>query len=292
MTIDKRMIDPVGGSVGRPDDSAVAAPILTACDLTRHYPGRGTWRRAAARFTALDDVSLTGVPGEIVGIVGESGSGKSTLARLLLGLDRPSAGTVSLLGQPIAGLDRKHIARIVQPVFQDPYGSLNPSYTVARLLDLPLRLHDTALDGGARQAAVLRLLDQVGLPARVLQSYPHALSGGQRQRVAIARALAVKPRLIICDEPTSALDVSVQAQILNLLLALRKDLNLALVLISHNLAVVGHMSDRLLVMQGGKVVESGSTADVFAKPTHVYTQQLFRSVLDVPRPSQAVSRTD
>ncbi|WP_187394958.1 ABC transporter ATP-binding protein [Pigmentiphaga aceris] len=273
-------------------NTQVSARILDAINLTRHYTVRRILPRAATPFTALDKVSLSIGPGEIVGIVGESGSGKSTLARLLLGLDRPSAGSVSLLGQPIANLDRKRIASIVQPVFQDPYGSLNPAYTVAQLLDLPLRLHNTALDASTRQAAIVRLLEQVGLPARVLRSYPHALSGGQRQRVAIARALAVKPRLIICDEPTSALDVSVQAQILNLLLALRKDLNLALILISHNLAVVGHMSDRVLVMRNGQVVEAGATATVFANPTHAYTQQLFSSVLDVPRPSPPLLPVD
>nr|WP_315846160.1 ABC transporter ATP-binding protein [uncultured Achromobacter sp.] len=260
--------------------SASALVRLVQADaLTRRYTHPAAcWRRPTVH-TALDMVSLHVDAGEAVGIVGESGSGKSTLARLLLGLDKPSAGSVQLAGHPVASLPRKRIAQIVQPVFQDPYGSLNPSYTVERLLALPLRLRARRGDTVDIAAQTTRLLDQVGLPARVRGAYPHALSGGQRQRVAIARALAVQPQLLICDEPTSALDVSVQAQILNLLQDLRQELGLALLLISHNLGVVGHMVDRLYVLQQGKVVEAGSTAQVFDTPRHPYPQRLFASVL-------------
>lgn len=261
-------------------DSAVPR-LVQATGLTRRYTHRAAFWRAPQVHTALDTVSLHVDAGEAVGIVGESGSGKSTLAKLLLGLDAPSAGTVQLAGHSINALPRQRIARIVQPVFQDPYGSLNPSYTVERLLALPLRLR--AARGGAVNIPLetTRLLEQVGLPARTRGVYPHALSGGQRQRVAIARALAVQPQLLICDEPTSALDVSVQAQILNLLQDLRQELGLALLLISHNLGVVGHMVDRLYVLQHGKVVEDGATAQVFDAPQHPYTQRLFASVLEV-----------
>lgn len=265
------------------------APVLLQADgLIRRYGRPGSWWRKDSQYLALDDVSVAVHAGESVGIVGESGSGKSTLARLLLGLDKPSAGRVLLAGAPIASLGVTRIAQQVQPVFQDPYGSLNPSSTVERLLALPLTLRarhqgQSAGNAASRRTAILRLLDQVGLPARTLQVYPHALSGGQRQRVAIARALAMQPQLLICDEPTSALDVSVQAQILNLLQDLQRDLGLALLLISHNLGVIGHMASRLYVLQQGKVVESGETASVFDAPRHPYTRRLLDSVLEVPR---------
>lgn len=256
-----------------------AAPdLLTAHGVVRSYRQASPfWRRCTA-FRALDGVDFSIAAGEIVGIVGESGSGKSTLARLLLGLDTPTAGTVLLDGVPITSIARRQVARRIQPVFQDPYGSLNPSQSIAQILSLPLRLHGD----GASDAAVDRLLDLVGLPARVRGNLPRALSGGQRQRVAIARALAARPQLLICDEPTSALDVSVQAQILNLLLSLQRELNLAMVLISHNLGVVGHMVSRIHVMQGGRVVESGTTRQVFDHPTHAYTKTLFGSILALP----------
>lgn len=256
-------------------------PLIDATGLTRRFQRRAAFWKAPEVHVALDTVSMHIHAGESVGIVGESGSGKSTLAKLLLGLDTPNAGAVSLSGKPIASLSRKRIAHIVQPVFQDPYGSLNPSYTVERLLALPLRLRASRGERLDIAVETTRLLDQVGLPARTRNAYPHALSGGQRQRVAIARALALRPQLLICDEPTSALDVSVQAQILNLLQDLRQELGLALLLISHNLGVVGHMVDRLYVLQQGKIVEAGTTAQVFDAPQHPYTQRLFASVLEV-----------
>lgn len=258
----------------------MSAPLLQASGLVRRYGRAASWWRKGSEHLALDQVAVTVSAGETVAIVGESGSGKSTLARILLGLDRPDAGEVLLDGQPIATLPRKLVAALVQPVFQDPYGSLNPSSTVEGLLDLPLRLRGQR---AGRREAVRRLLDQVGLPDRTLDAYPRALSGGQRQRVAIARALAMQPKLLICDEPTSALDVSVQAQILNLLQDLQDDLGLALLLISHNLGVIGHMASRIYVLQQGSVVEAGDTAQVFDAPSHPYTRGLLDSVLEVPR---------
>lgn len=256
--------------------------LLTAKSLVRRYPSKSSFWSRNKDVVALDDVSVRVSQGEIVGIVGESGSGKSTLAKLLLGLESPTSGSVELLGRAIGAIPRVEVARILQPVFQDPYGSLNPSHTVERIVSLPLRMRDTTENRGSLRAETSLVLEQVGLPARVLDAYPHALSGGQRQRVSIARALAAQPRLLICDEPTSALDVSVQAQILNLLLELQRQLNLSIVLISHNLGVVGHMADRLYVMQNGKVVESGQTDAVFARPSHAYTQSLFSSMLELP----------
>jgi len=257
--------------------------LLQADGLVRRYRIAAAAGRPAHHQTVLDGVSIDVQPGETVGIVGESGSGKSTLARLLLGLDRPDAGRVTLDGHAIGSLDRKAIARLMQPVFQDPYGSLNPSFTVDRLLALPLTLRARAtgerLDIAHETA---RLLDQVGLPQRVHGVYPHALSGGQRQRVAIARALAMRPRLLVCDEPTSALDVSVQAQILNLLQDLQRDLGVALLLISHNLGVIGHMATRLYVLQIGRIAESGRTAEVLDAPRHPYTRRLLDAVLEAP----------
>ncbi len=258
----------------------MSEPLLQANGLARQYGRDRSWWRKDSIHLALDQVSVKVAAGEAVAIVGESGSGKSTLARILLGLDRADAGEVLLAGQPIATLPRKQIAALVQPVFQDPYGSLNPSSTVEGLLDLPLRLRGQR---SGRREAVRRLLDQVGLPDRTLGAYPQALSGGQRQRVAIARALAMRPKLLICDEPTSALDVSVQAQILNLLQDLQRDLNLALLLISHNLGVIGHMASRIYVLQQGRMVETGFTAQVFDAPRHPYTRRLLDSVLEVPR---------
>lgn len=258
--------------------NTVEPVLLEATGLSRLYRQSGRWWRRAPPLRALDDISLEVRAGEIVGIVGESGSGKSTLARLLLGLDRPSSGEVRLMGAPVTALPRLQFARWIQPVFQDPYGSLNPSHTVAQILSLPLRLHGS----GASESEIARLLEMVGLPARVRDSLPRRLSGGQRQRVAIARALAPRPHLLICDEPTSALDVSVQAQILNLLLTLQRELNLAMVLVSHNLGVVGHMASRIHVMQAGKIVESGATRQIFDRPEHAYTRQLFGSILDLP----------
>jgi len=233
---------------------------------------------AKKTLRAVDDVDLDIARGEVLAIVGESGCGKTTLARMLLGLLPPSKGEILIGGRPIGTIDRSEIARRVQPVFQDPYSSLNPRKTLASIVGLPLAVHNIGT-AEERRRRVEELMELVGLPARLLYVYPSQLSGGQRQRVAIARALAMKPEIVICDEPTSALDVSVQAQILNLLQDLRRDLNLTFVIVSHNLAVVEHMADRVAVMYLGRIIEAGATAEVFAHPRHPYTRALLEAVL-------------
>jgi peptide/nickel transport system ATP-binding protein len=225
----------------------------------------------------------------VLGIVGESGCGKSTLARMLLGLAPPTAGSIFLDGQDIASLDRRAVARRIQPVFQDPYSSLNPRRTVAEIVTFPLEVHGIATKAQRRTQA-LDMLERVGLPARYADFTPGQLSGGQRQRVAIARALVMKPEIVVCDEPTSALDVSVQAQILNLLLELKRELGLTYFFISHNLAVVEHLADRVAVMYLGRFVEQRSRAGLFAAPRHPYTRALLDSVL-TPDPDLGVPDT-
>jgi peptide/nickel transport system ATP-binding protein len=218
--------------------------------------------------------------------VGESGCGKTTLARILLGLLQPSSGEILIDGKAMKKEGRRTIARKIQPVFQDPYSSLNPRKTIASIVSLPLRVHKVG-DSSTWRGKVEEILDLVGLPKRVLHSYPGQLSGGQRQRVAVARALIMRPEVVICDEPTSSLDVSVQAQILNLLISLRRELGLTYLLISHNLAVVEHLATRVAVMYLGRIVEEAETDRIFQKPRHPYTKALLESVL-TPEPGLGV----
>lgn len=248
-------------------------PILEARNLRHVYQIRRGLLGRSTPLNALNDVSLSINPGEILGVVGESGCGKSTLARILLGLETPTSGEVRLDGKPISHYARKERSLSIQPVFQDPFGSLNPSMSVQDLIALPLHIHDIGTRQ-ERQKRVATMADQVGLPRRALAANPGQLSGGQRQRVAIARALISDPKLVICDEPTSALDVSVQAQILNLLLDLRAEHGIAMLFISHNLSVIQHMADRMMVMYLGHVVEAGRTHDVFTHARHPYTAVL------------------
>jgi peptide/nickel transport system ATP-binding protein len=238
---------------------------------------------------AVNGVDLSLAKGEVLGIVGESGCGKSTLARLLLGLLAPSSGRIELDGVDIATLDRRKMAARVQPVFQDPYGSLNPRKRIATIVALPLAVHGLG-DAAYRRKRAIDMLERVGLPARMADNYPSQLSGGQRQRVAIARALVMRPEIVVCDEPTSALDVSVQSQILNLLMDLRQEFGLTYVFISHNLAVVEHIATRVAVMYLGRVVELAPTAEIFAQPRHPYTQALLASVL-TPEPGKGLPDT-
>jgi peptide/nickel transport system ATP-binding protein len=260
-------------------------PLLEITDLVCRYPGRRRLFRRAQPVHAVNGVSLTVSEGEVVAVVGESGCGKTTLARAMLGLIKPAAGTVRLDGAPLGDMTRRERARRVLPVFQDPYSSLNPSKTVASIVALPLR--PNRIPAEERRRRVSAMLARVGLDEHHLGRRPGQLSGGQRQRVAIARALIMEPKLVVCDEPTSALDVSVQAQILNLLMDLRRDLRLAYVLISHNLAVVERLADRVAVMYCGRIVEEGPAQEVFANPRHPYTIVLRAAVLS-PDPDLAL----
>ena len=234
--------------------------------------------RQAAVLKALRGVELEVAEGEILGLVGESGCGKSTLARLLLGIEQPNQGEVIIDGRPISSFSPRERAKLIQPVFQDPYSSLNPRMTVSAAIAAPLEIQKWG-DARMRAAAVHRMMDAVGLPRYLAHAYPVQLSGGQRQRVAIARALIGEPKILVCDEPTSALDVSVQAQILNLLIELHRDFRLTIVLISHNLAVVSHLADRVAVMYLGRIVEIGKTEAIFNHPRHPYSRDLLRAML-------------
>ena len=245
--------------------------MLEAVRLTRHYAVSRGFLRSAATVRAVDGVSFTLGAGETLAIVGESGCGKSTLSRLLCGMERPTSGVLMLDGMPFAPAPR-----VVQMVFQDPYGSLNPRRPAAALIEEPLRLNGER-DVGKRRAAVRDMMARVGLRPEHETRYPHMFSGGQRQRIAIARALVLRPRILVADEPVSALDLSVQSQIVNLLMDLRDELRLALVFVSHNLHVVRHIADAVLVMYLGRAVEQGAAAAVLARPLHPYTQALLSS---------------
>ncbi len=260
--------------------------ILEARDVRKTYLVGGGLFRPKGTLHAVNGVSLKVEKGAVLGIVGESGCGKSTLARMLLGLETPTSGEVLIGGVPAGTLDRKAIARHIQPIFQDPYSSLNPRKRVESIISLPLRVHGIGAPKDRRRRTH-EMMDLVGLSRRLSGSYPMHLSGGQRQRVTIARALIMRPEIVICDEPTSALDVSVQSQILNLLQELRRELGLTYVLISHNLAVVEHMATRVAVMYLGQVIEEAETRELFARPRHPYTQALLASVL-TPEPALGV----
>ena len=266
--------------------SDASMPLMQAHAVTRAFTLGATFFRRGRTLHAVNGVDLTIERGAVLGIVGESGCGKSTLARMLLGLLAPSSGRISLAGQDLTTLDRKAVARRVQPVFQDPYSSLNPRRGIASIVALPLEVHGIG-SAAERRARAIEMLDRVGLPGRYADNTPGQLSGGQRQRVAIARALVMRPEIVICDEPTSALDVSVQAQILNLLLDLRREFGLTYVFISHNLAVVEHIATQVAVMYLGQVVEQADTETLFRAPRHPYTQALLASVL-TPEPGLGV----
>ncbi|HEX2215664.1 MAG TPA: oligopeptide/dipeptide ABC transporter ATP-binding protein [Xanthobacteraceae bacterium] len=250
--------------------------------------GRGLFVRKRL-LRAVADVDLDLAQGEVLGIVGESGSGKSTLAKMLLGLLTPDSGTIRLGGVNVAQTSRRALARRIQPVFQDPYSSLNPRKSVASIVALPLAVQGIGT-AEERRAKAIAMLVRVGLSRRHADVYPNELSGGQRQRVAIARALVVEPEIVLLDEPTSALDVSVQSQILNLLLDLRRDLGLTYIFISHNLAVIEHMATRVAVMYLGRIVEMADRDALFREPRHPYTRALLDSVL-TPEPGLGVPDT-
>ena len=252
-------------------------PLLKIDAVSRHYTmPRKKLLAAPPRLTAVNAVSLTLTAGESVGIVGESGSGKSTLARLIMGFERPDTGTVHFAGEDLNAIPRTRLARLrqhFQMVFQDPFGSLDPRRPIGWSVAEPL-LGNAALTTTARQEATRDALAQVGLKQDDATRYPHEFSGGQRQRIAIARALVTQPRLLVADEPVSALDVSVQAQILNLLMDMQDAFGLSLILISHDLAVIANLCERVLVMHRGHVVEAGPTREVLSAPRHDYTRSL------------------
>src|SRR6478752_215033 len=260
----------------------MAEPLLALDDLAVHFKVGGALAGGVRTLKAVDGVTLDVKPGECLGLVGESGCGKSTLALAIMGLLPPTRGTMDIDGQQISGAtppDRMKMARTVQMVFQDPYASLNPRQTVRRTLADPLRLHGVT-DKAEVEARVIDMMAKVGLRPEQADRYPHEFSGGQRQRIGIARALILKPKLVLCDEPVSALDVSIRAQIINLLLELKDEMGLAYIMISHDLGVVEHVSDRVAVMYLGRIVEQGGWQEIFENPRHPYTRALIAAIPD------------
>jgi peptide/nickel transport system ATP-binding protein len=256
-------------------------PLLEVTDLVKHYPVRtGVLRRAAGTVHAVDGVSFSLRVGETLGLVGESGCGKSTVARSVLRLIEPTSGSIRIDGTDITHLSKTALRphrRAMQIVFQDPFASLNPRMTAGDIVGEPLIVHQLAT-GAEKQARVAKLFEQVGLRPDQMRNYPHQFSGGQRQRICIARALALDPRLIVCDEPVSALDVSIQAQVINLLIDLQRAHGFSYLFIAHDLAVVAHISHRVAVMYLGRIVEIADKTELFKNPRHPYTQALLASV--------------
>ena len=267
-------------------------PLLEIENLTMHFPVRGgVLFRPVAMVRAVEGVSLDVAPGETLGLVGESGCGKTTLGRCVVRLYRPTSGRVCLQGRDLAaegGARLKAIRRDLQMIFQDPFESLNGRHTVGEILREPFQIH--GMGTAAKQAEWgAALLQRVGLDAGALNRFPHEFSGGQRQRIGIARAIALNPRLIVCDEPVSALDVSIQSQILNLLLELQREMGLAYLFIAHDLAVVKHVSDRIAVMYLGRIVETAQADRLYQRPLHPYTVALI-SAIPVPDPARRRAR--
>ena len=267
----------------------MAEPILEVRGLTKHFP----LRNSKAVVRAVDDVTLCIRAGETLGLVGESGSGKSTVARCIVGLVEPDAGEIRVEGTDVAGFSKtalRPIRRRMQMVFQDPYASLNPRMRASEIVAEPLINYGVG-SRAERRAKVAALFASVGLRADDPSKYPHQFSGGQRQRLGIARALALDPALVICDEPVSALDVSIQAQIINLLMDLQEERGLAYLVVAHDLAVVEHVSHRVAVLYLGKIVEQAATEQLFATPRHPYTEALLASVpsIDTPRAAKPLA---
>jgi len=270
---------------------APGEPLVQVRDLKMHFPIRSGFviQRQVGAVRAVDGVDFDVLRGETLGLVGESGCGKSTTARLITRLLAPTAGTISWEGRDIAGLSRKELKplrREMQMIFQDPYSSLNPRKTVGSIIGEPFIIHGVENDERKRKGLVQDLMEQVGLNPEHYNRLPHQFSGGQRQRIGVARALALKPKMIVADEPVSALDVSIQAQILNLLKDLQKDLGLTIVFIAHDLSVVRHTCDRVAVMYLGKIVELASSDELYHHPRHPYTGALL-SAVPVPDPRLA-----
>ncbi|HVH78453.1 MAG TPA: dipeptide ABC transporter ATP-binding protein [Stellaceae bacterium] len=262
------------------------APLLSVKGLVKHFPvKKGILQQTVGHVRAVDGVSFEIAPGETLGLVGESGCGKSTVGKTILKLIEPTAGEVTLSGARIDGLSKgemRPFRRQMQVVFQDPYSSLNPRLTVRDIVGEPLKNFGVAA-GAELERQVTELAQKVGLRTEALDRYPHEFSGGQRQRIGIARALALRPNLIICDEPVSALDVSVQAQVINLLVDLQRDFGLSYLFVAHDIAVIEHISHRVAVMYLGKIVELADRAALFKRPQHPYTEALL-SAVPVPDP--------
>lgn len=258
--------------------------LLEVKNLKVHYPIRGgIFRRVVGQVKAVDDVNLSIEPGQTYGLVGESGSGKTTTGRAVIGLSPVTSGKIMFDGRDLAGGfsgDNKGLRKDVQMIFQDPYSSLNPKKRVIEIIAEPLRNFEK-LSPQEERRRVQELLEQVGLSADSIFKYPHQFSGGQRQRIGIARAIALKPKLIIADEPVSALDVSVQAQVLNFMQDIQKELNLTYLFISHDLGIIRHMCDRIGIMYKGRLVEQGTPADIFENPQHIYTKRLIAAIPDI-----------
>ncbi len=253
-------------------------PLIQTIDIKQHFPLRaGLFGRASLSVKAVDGITIDIPRRSVLGLVGESGSGKSTFGRAVMGLDKPTSGTIKFDGMDLALASKdemKGLRRRMQMVFQDPFSSLNPRMSVNETLGVPLRFHARDLSRAARRDRAAEMLERVGLPAAYVDRFPHEFSGGQRQRIGIARALMVHPDFIMADEVVSALDVSVQAQVLNLFASLQRDMQLTMLFITHDLAVVGHVSDYVAVMYLGRIVELAPTRDLFSSPQHPYTEAL------------------
>ncbi|MBE34616.1 MAG: peptide ABC transporter substrate-binding protein [Opitutaceae bacterium] len=268
------------------------APLLEVKDLQMHFPVReGILLRAKKSCRAVDGVNLTVAPGETLGLVGESGCGKSTLGKTIVRLYKPTGGQIIFQGDDLAhehGSSLKAHRRELQMIFQDPVESLNSRHTIGDIIAEPFVIHKMG-DDAWRKKRVRELLDKVGLPANAAERFPFEFSGGQRQRIGVARAIALEPKLIVCDEPVSALDVSIQSQVLNLMLELQRDMNLSYLFIAHNLAVVKHVSDRIAIMYLGRLVETADAETIYRAPKHPYTRALI-SAIPEPDPTKKKER--